>query len=206
MFENLLSMKTLSDNMTSALSGAMGDWYPILYNTIGIISIFLQFMVYQMKDRKRILGLNFVNSIGWMIYFVLQGNFVSGVSCGLGIIRNLVFIFRGKYAWAESRLWLVLFLCISGASAFGIVSWIDVFGLIAGLSSTIAFFMKNEKTIRKISLFTFTAYICNSISHGYVIALIADSTSFISVVIALVRYRNKEEKVEEKEPLTDTVE
>lgn len=200
MFENLLSVADLSKRMTEALSNSMGNGYPILYNTIGIIAIFMQFMVYQMKNRKTILCWAMVNSVAWMAYFLLQGNFVSGVSCLLGILRNVVFIFRGKHAWADSYLWLGLFLCISGASSFGFVSWIDIFGLLAGLSSTIAFFMKEEKYIRSISLVTFIMYMINSVTHAYWVALVADTTAFISVIIAIVRYskKRKQENPEEE--------
>ena len=54
--------------------------------------------------------------------------------------------------------------------------------------------MTKETLIRKISLFTYIAYMCNSISKFYVVALIADVTTFFSVIIAMYRYREKPEQ------------
>lgn len=173
---------------------------PILYNAIGVVSIVVQFLIFQMKSRKWIIVVNLLSNAGWLTYFALQGDWISGLANIIGILSNIVYIYRGKYRWADSKWWLVLFLVIAGVfSVCTFRMWNDIFPMFACLSSMIAFFMIKEENIRKISLFTFSMFCCNSISKLYVVALIADITALASVVISLYRYRNKNgnQKIEE---------
>ena len=199
----MFSLAALSTNLVGALDSALGRGYPFLYNGIGVISIVLQFLIFQMKNRKGIITVSILSNIGWLSYFALQGDFISGGANIIGIMSNVVYLYRGKYRWADSKWWLVFFLIFAGAySVLTFKVWNDIFPTLACLSSTVAFFMIKEKNIRMISLFTYCMFMCNSISKLYVVALIADITALISVVISLIRYRtfskNDEEKVCEK--------
>jgi hypothetical protein len=62
--------------------------------------------------------------------------------------------------------------------------------------------MKKEENIRKISLCTFAMFMCNNISKGYIVALIADITATISIIVALIRYRKKKPTTEQVEEIT----
>jgi hypothetical protein len=72
----------------------------------------------------------------------------------------------------------------------------DIFAFVASMLSVSAYFMKKENDIRKLFLFAYCAYICNSISKLYVVALIADVTALISVIVSLIRYRKKDQEEE----------
>ena len=55
MVNNLLfPIADISEKMVKILDGAMGICYPILFNAIGVISIFLQFMIFQIKAKNRL--------------------------------------------------------------------------------------------------------------------------------------------------------
>jgi len=164
----------------------------VLYNAVGVIGIFLQIILFQMRERKTIIFLNIVNNVVWFSYFGLQGDFLSGVSNVIGIISNLIFLCRGKYRWADSNLWLLLFVAVGVTySLFTYRDWRDIFPMIGCASSMTAFFMIKEENIRKVSLFTYSMFMCNSISKLYIVAMIADVTALTSVIIALIRYRKK---------------
>ena len=152
-----------------------------------------------MRKIHTLLFVNILSNIGWFSYFVLQGDFLSGVANVIGVLSNIVFIFRGKYSWADSKWWLALFIAVAGTySLLTFKTYLDVFALIACVFSMIAFFMKKEKNIRIISLCSFAMFICNSVSKGYIVALIADITAVASIIISLYRYRqNKTDKAEE---------
>jgi hypothetical protein len=84
-----------------------------------------------MKRRKLIIFVGILSHIGWFSYFVLQGDFISGVSNVIGIISNLIFMFREKYRWANSKLWLFFFLAIAGVySSLTFKVWKDIFPMI----------------------------------------------------------------------------
>ena len=195
---SLLFINERSKNIVDGLDGALGIGYPILFNAIGILSIFLQFMIFQMQDRKKIIIVSIFSNIGWLSYFALQGDLISGTANIIGIMSNIIFLLRGKYRWADSKWWLAFFSAVAGVfSLFTFKVWNDVFAFMASLSTTVAFFMLKENNIRKISLFSYCMFMCNSISKLYIVALIADMTALISVVTSLIRYSKREEEPKE---------
>ena len=191
----LLSMVALSERIVKTLDGALGKWYPILFNAIGVISIFLQFMIFQMKHKKRIVFVGILSDIGWLSYFALQGDLISGTANIIGIMSKIIVLLREKHRWAESMLWNVFFVafaCVFAISTYK--AWMDLFAVAACTLSILAFFMKKENGIRKVALFSYCAFACNSTSKGYVVALIADITALASCIIALIRYRKTEQE------------
>ena len=193
MVNNLLfSIADISEKMVKTLDGTMGIWYSILFNAIGVVSIFLQFMIFQMKRKKQIVFVGILSDIGWLSYFVLQGDFISGTANIIGIMSKIIILSQSKYRWAESKLWNIFFVAF--AAVFSVLTfkvWMDIFALIACTLSILAFFMTKENNIRKVALLAYCAFACNSISKLYVVALIADITALISCIIALIRYKNE---------------
>ena len=186
----LFSFADVSEKLINALDSRMGVGYPILFNTIGVISIFLQFMIFQMKRKKQIVFVGITSDIGWLSYFALQGDFISGTANIIGIMSKIIILLQEKYAWAKSMLWNVFFVAF--AAVFSVLTfqvWMDVFALAACTLSILAFFMSKENSIRKVALLAYCAFACNSISKLYIVALIADITALISCALALVRYR-----------------
>ena len=191
----LFSIADISERMVKALDGAMGIGYPILFNAIGVISIFLQFAIFQMKHKKQIVFVGILSDIGWLSYFTLQGDFISSTANIIGIMSKIIILMQGKYRWAESKLWNIFFVAF--AAVFSICTfkvWMDVFAVAACTLSILAFFMTKENNIRKVALLAYCAFACNSISKLYVVALIADITALISCIIALIRYSREEKK------------
>lgn len=186
----MLSFADVSEKLVNALDSRMGVGYPILFNTIGVISIFLQFMIFQMKRKKQIVFVGITSDIGWLSYFALQGDFISGTANIIGIMSKIIILLQEKHAWAKSMLWNVFFVAF--AAVFSVLTfqvWMDVFALAACTLSILAFFMSKENSIRKVALLAYCAFACNSISKLYIVALIADITALISCALALVRYR-----------------
>ena len=193
MVNNLLfSIADISEKMVKTLDGTMGIWYSILFNAIGVISIFLQFMIFQMKRKKQIVFVGILSDIGWLSYFALQGDFISGTANIIGIMSKIIILLQSKYRWAESKLWNIFFVAFAAVfSALTFKVWMDIFALMACTLSILAFFMTKENNIRKVALLAYCAFACNSISKLYVVALIADITALISCIIALIRYKNE---------------
>ena len=173
------------------LSDGMGIWYEVLFNAIGVISIVLQFLIFQMRNKKWIVTVGVFSDIGWLSYFALQGDWISGTANIIGIMSKAIVLFREKHTWAESKWWNVFFLVFAGGfSVLTFKSALDIFAVIACMTSILAYFMEKENNIRKVALISFCAFACNSISKLYVVALIADITALISIITSLIRYRN----------------
>ena len=142
MVNNLLfSIADISEKMVKILDGAMGIWYPILFNAIGVISIFLQFMIFQMKRKKQIVFVGILSDMGWLSYFALQGDFISGTANIIGIMSKIIILLQSQYRWAESKFWNIFFVVFAAVfSALTFKVWMDIFALIACTLSILAFF------------------------------------------------------------------
>ena len=157
------------------------------------------FMIFQMKHKKRIVFVGILSDIGWLSNFSLQGDLISGTANIIGIMSKIIVLLREKHRWAESMLWNVFFVafaCVFAISTYKV--WMDLFAVAACTLSILAFFMKKENGIRKVALFSYCAFACNSTSKGYVVALIADITALASCIIALIRYRKTEQETTEE--------
>jgi hypothetical protein len=184
----------LSNSIVDSLS-ALGVYYNVLTTVVGVISVVILFMSYQMKTRGKILATYIGAAAGWMLYFILQGDLTSAVMNVIGIIRSVIFMQREKYKWANSVFWLFFFIAIMvGCVLLTFSSWKDIFPLLGTVLGTISFFVLSETLLRVLNIGTYCMWIGNSISKGYVIAMISDAFALISCIISIIRYRKKGEE------------
>ena len=102
---------------------------------------------------------------------------------------------RGKHAWADSILWLILFLVLqTGVAIFTTKNWFDVFAITAGYLGIFSYFVLNQKKYRLLSFFHMSLWVVNSIFNFYLIALLSDSFSTVSCGVAIYRYDIKNKK------------
>ena len=188
----LVNMANFSQTMIETLQKFLGKGYSILFNVIGIISIFLQFMIFQMSNKRKIVFVGVMSDFGWLSYFVLQGDFISGTANIIGIMSKIVILLQNKYRWANGYGWNIFFVLFAvGFSLCTFKVWMDIFAIIACSLSILAYFMKDENNIRRIAFLSFCAFACNSISKLYIVALVADITALISCLSALIRYKKQ---------------
>lgn len=185
-------LQNISNAITSAIN-SLGVWGDVIINLFGVIAIVSVLVSYQMKERDKIFILYIVATFSWIIYFILQGNLVSGIMCVISVCRSLVFMQRGKKKWAESAWWLVVFFVLMvGATIFTYRDWRDIFALLATALGTIAFFMVKEKHIRYVNVVAYVFWILNSVTNLYVVSTISDVATLISLLIAIYRFRKTE--------------
>lgn len=183
----------VSNHIVTTLS-KLGVWYNIIVSIVGVVSIIVLFLTYQMKSRDKILFVYIFAALSWMTYFLLQGDLTSAFMNIIGIIRSLIFMQREKHKWAKSIFWLFFFIAIMLVCAiFTFSTWKDLFPLIGNIIGTISFFVLNEKILRVLNITTYLFWIGNSISKLYYLALVSDSLALVSLIISLIRYRKKKQ-------------
>ncbi len=186
----LFSLAEVGGVIVDGLTATFGSlWYAVLINFIGVIAIAVKIAETQNKKRNVIVLLAVLGYLCWVAYFILNGDFTSAIVNAIGCIQGLVFMQRGKHKWANSIFWLIFFLAIQvGASFFTWKSPFSLFSIIAGLISTIAYFVMDEKLYRYLFLALILLWIGNGIVYFYPIALIHDIFAAVSISIAIVRY------------------
>lgn len=192
----LFSLSALGSDVVNGLIGSLGNlWYQVLINFIGAVAILIKVTETQNKTRSRIVLFAILNYILWITYFVLNGNFTAAIVNTISCVQAVIFLQRGKHKWANSIVWLFLFLSLQiGASFFTWQSPFSLFSICAGCLSTIAYYVLNEKIYRYFFLALILLWIGNGIVYFYPIALIHDVFAAVSITIAIIRYNFKGEK------------
>ena len=191
----------LSADLVSVLSGFFGPvLYLIVLNGFGVLAIGCKVCEYQVKKRDVMLIIATIANVLWVLYFVFYGDLASALTCFIGVVRLLVFMQKGKHKWAESSIWLVLFLILQVAVAiFTYKVWKDLISLTAGFVGIFAYFVASPKKYRYLSFVYMSLWVVNGIIKFYPVALISDTMSLISVTVAIVRFSIMEKRQKKQE-------
>ena len=181
------------------LSANLGIWYLIILNAFGVLAIICKICEYQAKKRSTMFTIAILANVCWVLYFAFYGDAVSALTCFINTVKLCIFSYRGKYKWAESIVWLYVFIALQATvSVLTYTNWKDIITTIAGFLGIFAYFFKNQKTYRLLSFIHMSVWVLNSIIKFYPIALISDSISVASCAVAIYRFdiRSKQRRKE----------
>lgn len=170
---------------------------------IGLLAVATFLLSYQQKTRKNIILLNVISRCLYILQYVLLGAFAGAVLDVLGALASVV---AGKKhtPFIKNHLKLVVIAVNGAIVTAGLTialinkSWIDLFSLMGVLLHTSAFWINDEKIIRRVSLLGSPFwFIYNFLSKAYGSSL-GDVLTMCSIIIAMIRYKNdahNEEKI-----------
>lgn len=167
----------------------------IIAQIIGIIAVAAFLLSYQQKKRKNIILLNTVSRCLYILQYLLLGAYSGAVLDVLGAISSV--IAGKKHTKFIQKHTKVIFLSISfcivlagGLIAIANKSWLDLFSLTGVLLHTSAFWLSDEKIIRRVSLLGSPFwFVYNFLSRAYGSA-IGDILTMCSIIIAMIRHKN----------------
>jgi hypothetical protein len=178
--------------LVNELMDILGIGYYVLVYGVGILAMAFCVMAYQFKKRVNIILSNLGGQICWVLYFALQADLTSAITCALSAVMLSVFSKKGKWKIADSLITVIAFIIvIAGFSALSFKVWSDIFPLLAGIFGVITHSRATEKRLRQCSILWLLCWILNGVFKVYPIALINDSMCLVSSIIALVRFREK---------------
>ncbi len=168
----------------------------ILANVIGIIAVCVFLLSYQMKKRNAIVICNISARVLYIMQYILLFAFEGAVLDVVGVIVSLIAQQEDKpFIKKHSMLWFVFSnLLIIGAGIPLYKNLYSILPIIAVVFQTGAFWLNDEKQIRRVSLigspFWFV-YNFHSKAYG---SSIGDLLSIVSIVLAMFRYDFKNKK------------
>ena len=176
---------------------SFGDYGPlyIVAQLIGFVAMFFSLISFQAKSRGGIIALQILsNSILVVQYFLLgystgEMYYSAVVANFIGLFRNAIYSMRGKWKIARSKavpaIAILLFI-VSGI--FTYKTPFDILPIFSMCVSSIAFFMREERLIRYLSVLVILPWVVYSIYAGNIASIISDSLNLISVIIAIMRF------------------
>ncbi len=161
---------------------------------IGIVAVVTFLLSYQQKKRKNIILLNATSRILYIIQYILLGAFSGAVLDVLGAVSSIIAGNKHKGFIKKHPFFCILainfLMTIAGvAIALKNESWIDLFSLAGVLLHTSAFWLTNEKHIRRVSLIGSPCWLIYNFSSRAYGSAVGDLLSICSIVIAMIRYR-----------------
>ena len=184
------------------IDGASNELTVLIY-AVGILAMVLSVIAYQFKYRVTIIVVNFSGQACWVIYFLLQSDFTSAVSCALTVIVMAIYSMKGKWTWVSSRICFATFMvAMISFSLVTFAGWKDIFPLLAGIFAVIANSRSDERSLRFYSAIWCALWLMNSILKVYPVAFVNDVLCTSSSVISIFRYRETKPNTEK----TQTVE
>ena len=173
--------------------------------TLGVFIIALSAISAQFPKRwQMLLGLAGVNLLTVFNQLLVGSGFSVALGCALATFHCPVNAYKAKKgiptSALENAIWSSLYFCmwITGlifAAQAGVSSWLDIFPLFGIITFIFSVILPKERDVR---IFTFANslvyFIYNTINLN--IAALSQLLTMISVVIALVRYREKKTDIE----------
>ncbi len=166
---------------------------------IGILAVAAFLLSYQQKKRKGIILLNLISRFLYILQYLLLGAFSGAVFDVLAAGFSVAAGKKHKKFIKEHTFIVVLcmnavVILTGSAMAWYNKSFLDIFSLAGALFEINALWLSNEKAIRLVSLFGAPCWFAyNIISKAYGSA-IGNILTIVSIVIALIRYKNASEK------------
>ena len=171
---------------------SMGIGYYILVYSVGLFAMAFNVFAFQLKHRVAIILCNFIGQCCWVAYFLLQGDVISAITCGLSAVMLLLFSKKEQWKWSTTPLTVTLFvLLFIGLSLLSFRMWSDIFPLLAGVFAVIANSRTSEKRLRQLSVFWCFFWLLNSAFKMYPVAFLNDFLCTVSTIVSLIRYRSK---------------
>ena len=171
---------------------------------IGFVAIAEGFLLYISTKRKTIFTFRMISCGMWATSYLLQGAIPAGCNSLIGFTRDTVFRFRGEKKWADSKLWLVLFIFLSILVAIincvreGAFSVLTILPTVGTSVLILCNFSKNTLLVKCGGIFCGTVYLVYTAIVGSISGIFGNSVVVISSVIGIIReiIKMKREKAE----------
>jgi hypothetical protein len=172
----------------------------IIAQAVGFIATGVAIASFQAKKRINMLLMQTVSNLLWMAHYFMLGSLPATFAFLIASTRNVVYGFRGKYKFADSKavpaLYIVAFI-ISGAITYE--TPLDILPTLGMVCASIAFFVKEEKLIRYISVLIALSFFSFGVYQGSIASIFAEGSTLISIIVAMIRYGGFE-KYEKETP------
>ena len=167
--------------------------HPIVPQIVGILAVATFLFSYQQKNRRAIIILNTVSRVLYIVQYILLGAFSGMALDVVGAVASVIAA-RRDTPFVRKHLRAVIISVDAVIVIVGILLYrtpLDLLPLFGVLLHTGAFWLTDERWIRRVSLagspFWF-GYNFASRAYG---SAVGDLLTMVSIVIAMIRYRKK---------------
>lgn len=163
---------------------------------VGLFAIVVFLLSYQQKERKKIILWNATSRFLYILQYCLLLSFDGAVLDLLGIAVSVIAGRKDAGFVAKHKLLLFL-LCNTAMIGATLLLWEDIFSLFAlfgVLFHTGAFWISDERIIRRLSLAGSPCWLVFNLTQKAYPSAVGDLLSCASILLAMWRYDRKKRK------------
>ena len=159
----------------------------------GIIAVALFLLCFQLKTRRSIIICNICSRAMYVLQYLLLFAFV-GAAMDTASVATSTFAYKKDTNFVRKYKIPILIFLHAGILTIGILLYTNIFSLFAifgVLFESAASWMRREKMIRIISIFSVLSWLVYNIVSGAYGSAIGSVLALVSIISALIRYRSK---------------
>ncbi len=168
--------------------------WDIFVQVLGFLGLSLNIIALQFNKHWKIVLLRTVGSALFVVQYILLGAYTGAAMDGIGLVRNLLFI------WLISKkrptgIYIVVFCLITiGIGVYTWESWLSILAIIAKLVSTIGYGIKSPHVIRLLNIPSNSCWIAYNVIHFSLAGVVDACLGIVSAIIGEIRYKDKNKK------------
>lgn len=158
----------------------------------GIAGVALYLLCFQLKSAKKILACKLFSSVLYVLQYLLLFAFV-GAAMDTASLVTTTFAYKKDTKFVikyKIPILIVLHIAILAIGALLYENLFSLFAIAGVLFESVASWMKKEKMIRVISIFSVIFWLVYNIVSGAYGSAIGSILALISIITALIRYSN----------------
>ncbi len=173
--------------------------HPLIPQFIGLFAVATFLLSYQCKRRQSIIFCNVFSRCLYILQYLLLGAMAGAVIDILGAIASVI-AEKKEHPFIKKHIKVVFLFCSAGITAAGITicfiskNPLDLLPIAGVLLHTGAFWLTNEKIIRRVSLLGSPFWLVYNFASRAYGSAIGDILTMCSIVIAMIKFKKQEIK------------
>ena len=162
---------------------------------VGIVAVIFYLLGYLQKKRNRIILFNVTSRILYIIQYIMLGAFEGAVLDVAGTVSSVV-AQKKEVPFIKKHIKIAIVVVNLFIVAMGLVTYKNLYSILPVIGVVLhtgAFWLDNEKTIRKVSFLGCPFWLLYNFISGAYGSCIGDILSMVSIGIAMYRYDYKKE-------------
>lgn len=170
----------------------------ILVQILGVLAMIFPIMSFQQKTQKKILFFQIIGNVLFFFHYYLLNAMVGAFLNVIAMLRACVFSQRGTRKWADSVIWIYIFILLGMVSyaltftvfnmertAFNLI--VETLPVVGISIQTVGFRMKDPFKVRCMYLVSAPFWIVYASIRVAIGGILVDSINIISIIIGIVR-------------------
>ena len=170
--------------------------HPAIPQMLGFLAVATFLLSYQQKKRRNIILCNVLSRLLYVVQYLLLGAISGAVLDILGAISSVI-AEKKEHPYLKKRVRLVFFSMSAVVVAAGVTiclihkSFLDLLPVAGVLLHTGAFWLSDEKRIRRVSLMGSPFWLVYNFASRAYGSAVGDLLTIGSILIAMIKYRDR---------------